>query len=43
MLFRSFCVEAVPRTVLINPEGKVVAFDLRGEEMVRKVKQLIGM
>lgn len=38
-----FGVEAVPRTVLINPEGKVVAFDLRGEEMVRKVKQLIGM
>lgn len=38
-----FGVEAVPRTVLINPEGKVVAFDLRGEEMVRRVKQLIGM
>lgn len=38
-----FGVEAVPRTVLINPEGKVVAFDLRGEEMIRTVKQLIGM
>lgn len=38
-----FGVEAVPRTVLINPEGKVVAFDLRGQEMIRTVKQLIGM
>lgn len=40
---KMFGVEAVPRTILINPEGKVVAFDLRGEEMVRKVKQMIGM
>lgn len=40
---RMFGVEAVPHTVLINPEGKVMAFDLRGEEMIRTVKQMIGM
>lgn len=34
-------VEAVPRTVLLNPQGQVVAFDLRGEEMLTKVKNIM--
>lgn len=34
-------VEAVPRTVLLNPNGQVVAFDLRGEEMVQKIKNIL--
>lgn len=34
-------VEAVPRTVLLNPKGQVVAFDLRGEEMVNKIKNIL--
>lgn len=34
-------VEAVPRTVLLNPKGQVVAFDLRGEEMLTKVKNIM--
>ena len=33
-------VEAVPRTVLIDPQGRVAAFELRGEEMVSRVRQL---
>lgn len=36
-----FGVSAVPKTVLINPRGEVVAFDLRGAEMVTKVKRII--
>lgn len=36
-----FGVEAVPHTVLISPEGRVISFNLRGEEMVRTVKQLL--
>ena len=36
-----FGVEAVPRTVLLNPKGEVVAFDLRGEEMLVKVKRIM--
>ena len=34
-------VEAVPRTVLLNPKGQIVAFDLRGEEMVNKIKNIL--
>lgn len=36
-----FNVTSVPRTVLLNPEGEVVAFDLRGEEMLVKVKRIM--
>lgn len=36
-----FGVEAVPRTVLLNPQGKVIAFDLRGEELLNKVKRIM--
>ena len=36
-----FNVESVPRTILINPKGEVIAFDLRGEEMLVKVKRIM--
>lgn len=36
-----FGVKAVPRTVLLNPDGMVVAFDLRGEEMVNKIMRIM--
>ena len=36
-----FNVTAVPRTVLISPEGRVIAFDLRGEELLSKVKLIM--
>ena len=36
-----FGVEGVPYTALIDPEGKVVAFELRGEAMVKRVKRII--
>ncbi|MEG2277645.1 MAG: TlpA disulfide reductase family protein [Odoribacter sp.] len=39
---RKYNVNAVPTTVLINPEGVVVAIDLRGEKLAAKVKELIG-
>lgn len=34
-------VSAVPRTVLVNPKGQIVAFDLRGEEMLEKVTNIM--
>ncbi|MGI6242636.1 MAG: thioredoxin-like domain-containing protein [Prevotella sp.] len=34
-------VSAVPRTVLINPKGQIIAFDLRGEEMLKKVTNIM--
>lgn len=36
-----FNVQGVPHTVLIGPGGKVIGFNLRGEEMVKKVKAII--
>ena len=36
-----FGVNGVPYTALIDPEGKVVQFELRGEEMVKKLKKIV--
>ena len=36
-----FSVKGVPFTALIDPEGNVVAFNLRGEEMVKKLKSIV--
>lgn len=36
-----FNVKGVPHTVLIDPEGNVVEFNLRGEEMVKKLKGIV--
>lgn len=36
-----FNVNAVPYTVLLNPKGEVVEFELRGELMLNKVKQIV--
>ena len=34
-------VKGVPHTVLVGPDGKVVEFGLRGEEMVKKLKGIV--
>lgn len=36
-----FNVEGVPYTVLLNPKGEIIAFQLRGEKMVKKIKNII--
>ncbi|HTI90541.1 MAG TPA: TlpA disulfide reductase family protein [Puia sp.] len=35
-------VEAVPQNFLIDPKGKIVARNLRGEELLKKLSQLLG-
>lgn len=35
-------VKAIPQMILIDPEGKAISFSLRGEEMVRRIKQILG-
>lgn len=35
-------VSAVPYTVLVDPQGKVVALELRGEELISKVKEVLN-
>ena len=34
-------VSAVPYTVLVDPDGKVIALDLRGEELIKKIKEVL--
>lgn len=36
-----FSVKGVPFTALIDPQGNVVQFGLRGEEMVKKLKSIV--
>jgi thiol-disulfide isomerase/thioredoxin len=36
-----FNVKGVPHTVLVDPDGNVVAFGLRGEEMVKKLRSIV--
>ena len=36
-----FSVKGVPFTALIDPDGNVVAFELRGEEMVKRLKKIV--
>ena len=36
-----FSVKGVPFTALIDPDGNVVQFNLRGEEMVKKLKGIV--
>ena len=36
-----FGVSAVPHTLLINPSGKLITTNLRGEELVSKIKNIV--
>lgn len=36
-----FGVSAVPHTLLINPTGRLITTNLRGEEMVKKIKNIV--
>lgn len=38
---RLFGVKGVPFTALVDPDGNVVQFNLRGEEMVKKLKAIV--
>ncbi|MDD7462281.1 MAG: TlpA disulfide reductase family protein [Prevotellaceae bacterium] len=34
-------VEAIPHMILLDPEGRAISFKLRGEELARKVKEVV--
>ena len=36
-------IDAIPKMIVVDPEGKAVAFDLRGEALVRKIKSLLNI
>jgi len=35
-------IVAVPQNFLIDPDGKIVGRNLRGEELLKKLSQLLG-
>lgn len=37
---RKYDVQAIPRTILVDPDGNVAGIDLRGEELMKTVKKL---
>jgi peroxiredoxin len=39
---QTYHVQSIPANVLVNAEGKIVAKDLRGEDLYNKVQELIN-
>lgn len=35
-------IESIPHMILVDPEGKAISFALKGEELKRRVKQILG-
>jgi hypothetical protein len=33
-------VSSIPSNVLVDPQGKIVAMDLRGEKLLNKLKEI---
>lgn len=38
----AYCVRSIPCNFLISPEGKIVEKNLRGQEVIKKLSELIG-
>ena len=36
-----FNIKSIPATILYGPDGKVIATDLRGEQLAEKLKELL--
>lgn len=41
-VIKEYGVSSVPRSILIDPEGKLIAFDLRGQDMVNKITKILS-
>ena len=39
---KAYAVTGIPHTVLLDPEGKIIARDIRGEELQTKLVELLG-
>jgi hypothetical protein len=37
-----YCVQSIPQNFLLDKEGKIIAKNLRGEELVSRMKELMG-
>jgi thioredoxin-related protein len=39
---QKYKVESIPQNFLVDPNGKIIAKNLRGEELLRTLKQLLN-
>ena len=39
---RQYGIQAIPQNLLLDPEGKIIAKNLRGEALVKKMQELLG-
>jgi len=37
-----YAIKSIPQNFLINPDGKIIATNLRGEELTKKLEELLG-
>ena len=37
-----YVIKSIPQNFLINPDGKIIATNLRGEELTKKLEELLG-
>ncbi len=40
---KQYGIRAIPQNLLIDPQGKIIAKNLRGEELEEKMNELFGM
>ena len=39
---RLYYVQSIPKNFLIDPTGKIIALDLRGEDLESKLEEVLG-
>jgi len=39
---RQYGIQAIPQNLLLDPQGKIIAKNLRGEALVKKMQELLG-
>lgn len=41
-ILEEYSIQSIPANFLISPEGKIIAFNLRGEALLKKLEELLG-
>jgi hypothetical protein len=39
---KQYGIQAIPQNLLVDPQGKIVAKNLRGEALAKKMQELLG-
>ncbi|NJL15260.1 MAG: hypothetical protein HC913_21135 [Microscillaceae bacterium] len=41
-ILEEYSLQSIPSNFLISPEGKIIAINLRGEALLKKLEELLG-